>query len=155
MKAHHEMHDGRHRSTIPVFSLVTSCIKSEICQTQWAAITQSSGAEQSASYLHICSLLPLHMPLKSHWTFLERIMIEEKLYMRVQKKEKREEISREKSSSYWNNQPWRKKEQLMWKKLGYHGNFVNTKKTNNSNNNLLARGTGLASSCHNTQPKVP
>lgn len=26
-------------------------------------------------------------------------------------------------------QPRRKKEQLMWKKLGYHGNFVNTKKT--------------------------
>lgn len=147
------MHDGRHRSTIPVFSLVTSCIKSEICQTQWAAITQSSGAEQSTSYLHICSLLPLHMPLKSNWTFLERIMIEEKLYMRFQKKkEKREEISREKSSSYWNTQPRRKKVQLMWKKLGYHGNFVNTKKPNN---NFLARGTGLASSCHSTQPNVP
>lgn len=43
------------------------------------------------------------------------------------KKTSREELQQLKNPE--RSQPRRKKEQIMWKKLGYHGNFVNTKKT--------------------------
>jgi len=55
----------------------------------------------------------LHLLLVSNWQLLEWIIIEEKKLNMCFQKAKRRRRTR----------PRGKKEQLMWKKLGYHGNF--------------------------------
>lgn len=133
MKAHQEMHDGRHKKKYnssfqslinksPPLYQVSNKKKLEIYL--WAIFQQLSGAEQSIPYLHICSLC--HSICC--WTVIDNSLkgfkIEGKAEYALTNKKKKE-----KSCSYWNTQPRRKKEQLIWKKLGYHGNLVNTKKT--------------------------